>query len=85
MTATSFCIIFVLSDEKRTVVLVAHRLSTVINADQIVVIDGGRAIERGKHNELLERKGVYFNLIQKQLRNNSTNLDSYDLDKNDKM
>ncbi len=51
----------------RTVVIIAHRLSTVRNADQIVVLDQGRIIERGKHEELLELKGSYFNLVKNQL------------------
>lgn len=45
----------------------AHRLSTVINADQIVVINQGQVIEVGKHEALLEKRGVYYRLIQKQL------------------
>ncbi len=53
--------------EGRTVVVVAHRLSTVRNADQIVVIEKGEIIELGKHEELIEKKGSYFNLIKNQL------------------
>lgn len=51
----------------RTVVIIAHRLSTVRNADQIVVLDQGRIIEKGKHEELLELKGAYYNLVKNQL------------------
>lgn len=51
----------------RTVVVVAHRLSTVRNADQIIVLDKGRIIEKGKHLELLKNKGAYFNLVKNQL------------------
>ena len=51
----------------RTVVVVAHRLSTVKNADQIVVIDSGKVVEMGAHIELIEKKGVYFNLVKNQL------------------
>ena len=51
----------------RTVVVVAHRLSTVRNADQIVVLDKGRIVEIGKHNELVERKGSYYELVKNQL------------------
>jgi ATP-binding cassette, subfamily B, bacterial len=51
----------------RTVVIVAHRLSTVINADQIVVIEKGKIVETGNHNELVTKKGAYFNLIRDQL------------------
>jgi len=53
--------------KNRTVVIIAHRLSTVRNADQIVVLDQGRIIEKGKHEELLELKGSYYNLVKNQL------------------
>lgn len=46
----------------RTVFIIAHRLSTVQNADVIMVLDHGRIIERGNHNELIEKKGVYYKL-----------------------
>ncbi|MCM1142520.1 MAG: peptidase domain-containing ABC transporter [Muribaculum sp.] len=51
----------------RTVVVVAHRLSTVKNADQIIVIDGGRVVESGPHALLIEKKGTYYNLVKNQL------------------
>jgi len=51
----------------RTVVVVAHRLSTVRNADQIVVLDRGEIVERGKHEKLIKLKGVYWNLVKNQL------------------
>jgi ATP-binding cassette subfamily B protein len=51
----------------RTVVVVAHRLSTVKNADQIVVLDKGRIVEQGTHKELTKLKGAYFNLVKNQL------------------
>lgn len=51
----------------RTVVVVAHRLSTVRNADSIIVIDGGRVVESGSHEELIGHKGAYFNLVRNQL------------------
>lgn len=43
----------------RTVVVVAHRLSTVKNADQIIVLDGGKVVEVGNHTSLIEKKGAY--------------------------
>lgn len=51
----------------RTVIVVAHRLSTVKNADQIIVIDGGKVAETGSHTSLIEKKGVYYNLVKNQL------------------
>jgi ATP-binding cassette subfamily B protein len=51
----------------KTVVIVAHRLSTVKNADQIIVLDKGEVAETGTHRELVNRKGVYFNLVKDQL------------------
>ena len=50
----------------RTSIIIAHRLSTVIHADVIVVLDKGKIVEKGTHTELLEKKGMYFNLIQLQ-------------------
>lgn len=51
----------------RTVVVVAHRLSTVKNADQIVVLDAGRVVEVGDHNTLIAKQGTYYNLVKNQL------------------
>jgi ATP-binding cassette subfamily B protein len=51
----------------RTVVIVAHRLSTVRDADNIVVLEKGRIIEQGKHAELTRKKGAYYNLVKNQL------------------
>ncbi|MBN3300230.1 ABCBB protein, partial [Amia calva] len=50
----------------RTTISIAHRLSTIKNADVIVGFEHGRAVERGKHDELLQRKGVYFTLVTLQ-------------------
>lgn len=51
----------------RTVVIVAHRLSTVKNADQIVVLDAGKIAEIGDHNTLIANQGIYYNLVKNQL------------------
>ena len=50
-----------------TVLLVAHRLSTVMNADQICVIDSGSISERGTHDQLLQQHGLYYALVRRQL------------------
>lgn len=52
----------------RTSFVVAHRLSTIRNADVILVISGGEIIERGKHDELLEKQGFYYNLYMSQFK-----------------
>jgi ATP-binding cassette subfamily B protein len=53
--------------QDRTVVIVAHRLSTVKHADQILVLDEGRVVEHGTHAELARLQGYYFNLVKNQL------------------
>jgi subfamily B ATP-binding cassette protein MsbA len=54
--------------EGRTSVVIAHRLSTVLHADQILVIEEGRIVERGRHEELLASGGVYSRLFKEQFR-----------------
>lgn len=54
--------------KNKTVVVIAHRLSTVMNADQIVVLDKGKIIEIGSHSELVQQKGNYFELVRNQLQ-----------------
>ena len=51
----------------RTVVIVAHRLSTVRNADRIIAINNGMVAEAGSHDELIAKRGVYYNLVKNQL------------------
>jgi ABC-type multidrug transport system fused ATPase/permease subunit len=55
--------------EGKTSIVIAHRLSTIRRADQIFVIDAGKIVERGKHEELLERGGLYAKLHEIQFRN----------------
>jgi ATP-binding cassette subfamily B protein len=50
----------------RTSIVIAHRLSTIASADQILVIDGGRIVESGRHEELVAKRGLYFDLYQRQ-------------------
>ena len=54
--------------KNRTVLMIAHRLSTVVNADEIIVLEQGRVIERGSHAQLLEQRGAYARLWQLQQR-----------------
>jgi len=53
--------------ECKTVIVIAHRLSTVVNADKIAVLENGKLIEEGSHTELWETKGKYYQMWQKQL------------------
>jgi len=62
----------------RTSVIISHRISTVRHADQIVVLDGGRIVERGTHDTLLQAGGLYADLYQKQLLEEE--LDETDVD-----
>jgi ATP-binding cassette subfamily B protein len=52
---------------KRTSIIISHRISTVRDADEIIVLDNGRLVERGKHEELIVRGGLYAELYKKQL------------------
>lgn len=54
----------------KTSIVIAHRLSTVRSADQIVVLDRGHIVERGDHAALVHKKGTYFNLISNQIKTN---------------
>ena len=51
----------------KTVVIVAHRLSTVKDADKIVVLDQGKIVEEGTHKELTAQRGLYYTLVRNQL------------------
>ena len=51
----------------RTTIIIAHRLSTIKDADQIIVLEEGRLMERGKHNNLIELDGFYAKLVSRQL------------------
>ncbi len=52
--------------KKKTIIMIAHRLKTVRNADQIIVIDQGRIVQKGKHNELMKQEGIYRNFISER-------------------
>jgi len=51
----------------RTAVIIAHRLSTIMRADKILVLYEGAIVEQGRHEELVDRRGMYYQLVQKQL------------------
>jgi len=50
----------------RTTLAIAHRLSTIVDADQIIVLNDGKIVERGNHENLLSQKGYYYNLYTLQ-------------------
>src|SRR6202142_2161264 len=52
----------------RTSIVIAHRLSTIVNADMILVLNDGQIVERGKHDELMEKQGFYYNLYMSQFK-----------------
>lgn len=52
--------------ETRTAIIISHRISSVANADEILVLDEGQIVERGRHNDLLEQKGVYADIFKRQ-------------------
>jgi ATP-binding cassette subfamily B (MDR/TAP) protein 6 len=54
--------------KKRTTLVIAHRLSTIVNAEQIIVLKEGRIIEMGKHEDLFKKKGEYYEMWMKQLK-----------------
>ena len=64
-------ILYILRD--RTSIIIAHRLSTIKTASQIVVIDEGEIVEIGSHEELMDKKGKYFDLYETQLTSNIIN------------
>jgi len=53
--------------ERRTSLVIAHRVSTTRSAEQVVVMDGGRIVEQGTHNQLLKQQGLYARTYRRQL------------------
>ncbi len=62
-----------LRNQQKTVIVIAHRLSTIRNADSIVVLEKGKVIERGSHNDLIEKQNHYYNLWFQQMPTLNTN------------
>lgn len=62
--------------KNKTAVIIAHRLSTVMNADQIVVLDSGKIKEIGNHQQLIQMKGIYYSLVKNQLALEKLNTES---------
>lgn len=60
----------------RTVLVIAHRLSTVKSADTVAVISDGEVVESGKHDELLSKNGIYTALVRRQLQAPGTDFSS---------
>ena len=60
-----------IAESHATVVLVAHRLSTVVNADSICVVDQGSVLEQGNHDELVAKGGIYASMVAKQIKKKS--------------
>ena len=54
--------------ENKTTLIIAHRLSTVMNADKIIVIENGHVVEQGNHNDLINKKSVYYALYNSQFQ-----------------
>ena len=55
--------------QEKTVIMIAHRLKTVRRADQILVVDNGQIVQRGTHDELMAKKGKYYDMFTKQAEN----------------
>jgi ATP-binding cassette subfamily B protein len=56
-----------LKKEQKTIIIIAHRLSTVVNADTIIVLDDGKVIESGTHQELFQQNEIYTSLWEQQI------------------
>ncbi|XP_006891547.1 PREDICTED: multidrug resistance protein 3 [Elephantulus edwardii] len=69
--------------EGRTTIVIAHRLSTVRNADVIAGIEDGVVVEQGSHSELMKKEGVYFKLVTMQTSGNEIQSEELDIDLND--
>jgi ATP-binding cassette subfamily B protein len=57
----------------KTSILITHRIFNLLNFDKIIVMEEGKIIEEGRHEELLQKKGVYFSMYQRQQQEDSSN------------
>ena len=64
--------------KEKTIIMIAHRLKTVRNADQIVVIDKGRIVQQGTHNQLMKQEGIYKRFVDSREKAVSWNLRMFD-------
>ena len=71
--------------EGRTTIVIAHRLSTIKNADLIVGLERGKVVEYGTHNELMQRKGLYYELVTAQTEEEKKKQEETDSDNEDEM
>jgi len=55
-----------LKEQGKTIIVIAHRLSTVVNADRLIVLDGGKVVEQGMPNELRQQEGFFRRMLQNQ-------------------
>jgi ATP-binding cassette subfamily B (MDR/TAP) protein 1 len=69
--------------EGRTTIVIAHRLSTIRNADLIIALDRGEVVEYGTHNDLMEQKGLYYELVIAQQRKEEKGEDEDSSDEDD--
>lgn len=60
----------------KTNIIIAHRISSIENADEIIVMDKGKICERGTHNELINRKGLYYDIFKEQYKDSQKNLEA---------
>jgi len=62
------------SQKQRITILIAHRLSTIMHADTIYVLEKGKIVEQGSHNELVDRKGLYYAMWRQQIGERKTTI-----------
>jgi ABC-type multidrug transport system ATPase subunit len=66
----------------RTVLVIAHRLSTIRNVDKILVLQFGKIVEEGTHIQLLDKRGLYYQLVRRQTEQNETEIKTQSIENN---